>query len=97
MFSWREHLAWTDADSRALQAFLGTSTGRKLRQMVENETIAANERAVMGRGDVFASGCAAGFKGMWAFVWSFANFQAQPEESPASNNEVAAGLEHLQQ
>lgn len=85
LFRWRQQIEWTDVDGRCLQGFLITSTGRKLRVMIENETVAMNELAALSRGDAWVGGCACGFKALWAFI---KGFSAQPEESPTSNEPV---------
>lgn len=81
----RTEMEWTTADAKGLQAFMSSHTGRKLQVMLENEVIAANERAAMTRGEAFECGWACGFKGLLAW---FEAFQAQSEGSPASSEDA---------
>lgn len=68
---------WTPENQQELALFLGTETGRKMRQALVAQIAAENERAAM-EGTALACGRAQGYRALWAMWESFSTFAEQP-------------------
>jgi hypothetical protein len=79
---WSAPPEWTDTDSRALAAFLTSSSGAKLRAILHSEIAAANERAAMSKGAAFDCGWACGYRGLFAWFESLSAPAPTPEAEP---------------
>jgi hypothetical protein len=88
--SWRPPADWTDADSRALAAFLQTESGARLQRFLCNEICAANERAAM-KATPFDCGWACGYRGLYAWFQSLSDIQPRDLQDGAAPDDDDAG------
>lgn len=86
---------FSDADSRALQSFLASNTGAKLRRILRANIAAGNQSAAESKGDAFTCGMACGYAALNAWLETLSahgDSPPQPETDPFAG---ADELEHL--